>query len=83
MDQAPQWQLPIVLQMASCFRELGRYGRAVESFNFVVQEVEVMRDDSGVDTLSEEFEFLADSASWQLGLLNWYEGFTERLKEDA
>jgi tetratricopeptide (TPR) repeat protein len=83
MDQAPQWQLPIVLQMASCFRELGRYGRAAESFNFVVQEVDVMRENSGVDTLSEEFEFLADSASWQLGLLNWYEGFTEQLKEDA
>jgi tetratricopeptide (TPR) repeat protein len=83
MDSAPQWQLPIVLQMASCFRELGRYERAADSLQFVIQEIDVMRENSGVDKLSGEFEFLADSASWQLGLLNWHTDFIQRLEDDA
>ena len=83
MDQAPQWQLPIVLQMASCFRELNRHQRAVESFEFVVQEIDLMRENSGVDALGAEFEFLADSAAWQLGLLKWYDGIAQRVADDA
>ena len=69
--------------MASCFRELNRHQRAVESFEFVVQEIDLMRENSGVDALGAEFEFLADSASWQLGLLKWYDGIAQRVADDA
>jgi hypothetical protein len=49
----------------------------------VVQEIDLMRENSGVDALGAEFEFLADSASWQLGLLKWYDGIAQRVADDA
>lgn len=83
MDDSPQWQLPIVMQMAGCFRQLGQYDRAAESLRFVVGEIRSMRERSGAQVLSADFEFLENSASWHLNLIEWREAFAKQLQADA
>jgi tetratricopeptide (TPR) repeat protein len=80
MDKSPRWQLPIVMQMANCFRHLEQFDRAVESFEFVMQEVSSMRERSKGVALSADLDFLENSASWQLDLLKWRWGFAEQLQ---
>lgn len=82
MDPSPQWQLPIIMQMASCFRNLEQLDRAIESLAFVVQEVRGMRERTGGSPLSPNLEFLENSASWQLGLLRWKNEFVARLNPE-
>lgn len=81
MDESPQWQLPIVMQMANCFRRLEQVDRAIESLEFVAQEVQSMRERADGAELGPDLEFLANSANWQLDLLRWQQGFVAQLDE--
>ncbi|MCH8473711.1 MAG: tetratricopeptide repeat protein [Opitutales bacterium] len=80
MDTSPRWQLPIVMQMAGCFNRVGQRDRAIESLDFIIQEIQDMRERSGAETLSEDLEFLEESASWQVQLLRWQEDFVAQIE---
>jgi len=83
MDESPRWQLPVVMQMAGCFRQLGQPERALESLEFIVQEVSLMRERFGAEAIGPDLEFLENSATWQLDLLRWRQGFAEQLELEA
>jgi tetratricopeptide (TPR) repeat protein len=82
MDRSPQWQLPIVMQMAACFRKLGQIDRAIEALKFIAAEVEGMRARAGGATLSVDLEFLHNSANWQFEMLSWQKDFMARLNPE-
>jgi len=67
LSDSPNWQLPVIYQMALCFEKLGFLDRAAESYTYLVEDFERI----GEAQLDRMLLNLKESVEWRSEVLQW------------
>jgi tetratricopeptide (TPR) repeat protein len=67
LNEAPEWRLPVIYQMSLCFEKLKMYERAIESYTFLLEDLQRIRDRDQNRLLRQ----LKENASWRLNVVQW------------
>ncbi len=70
LSEAPDWQWPVVYQMGICFERLRLPNRAIEAYQFIIQEYKKNQDAA---TLPENVTACNQMAQWRINYLKWQE----------
>ncbi|MDD5348996.1 MAG: tetratricopeptide repeat protein [Chthoniobacteraceae bacterium] len=68
LNEAPDWQWPVIYQMGICFERLRLSTRALEAYQFIVEDHKKVKDPASLPSTAAAF---SDMARWRMDSLKW------------
>ncbi len=77
LNNDPEWQWPVVYQMALCFERMRLPPRAIEAYKFIVDE---SKKPERAGKLTPALTSLSEMARWHIDQLNWQQTTESQLQ---